>query len=90
MVKPKTRKASTQCWKDWAPRGGKRRGTCCCNCRSHRALFSHPWVDGKTSHRVGWACCVDGFGRYRATLSNRHGLCEMHEPRVEANKEEKP
>jgi hypothetical protein len=68
------------CWKSWDPDGRGPRGICCCNCKSHRKLFSHPWVDKKPfSHTLGWVCVTDGVDPKRATLSNKHGLCELHE-----------
>lgn len=76
------------CWKTWNPDGRGPRGTCCCNCASHRSLWSHPWVDGKpVTHRTGWACVSSGLSTRKATLSNRHGLCELYEPRAAAKAE---
>lgn len=71
---------SSDCWKSWNPDGRFERGTCCCNCKSHRELFSHPWVDKKPfDHALGWVCVTDGIDPQRATLSHRHGMCELHE-----------
>jgi hypothetical protein len=72
-----------ECWKGWKPAHRQvPDGRCCCNCVSHKGLHSHPWVDKKPmSHKIGWVCVTDGLSPRIATISNRHGLCELHEYR---------
>ena len=71
------RKDESVCWKPWSPDGKAPRKTCCCNCRNHIPVYSHPWADGKPmNHLWGWICAETCLG---AMLARRHGLCELHE-----------
>lgn len=57
---------------------------CCCNCKYHKKIYGHPWVNGKSIlTSLGYCCTVflhstvepaDGV-----TASQRHGLCECWE-----------
>ena len=50
---------------------------CCCKCKFHHSLFSHPWVDGKPmNNQVGWICLMPEF-EGKAILSKEHGMCEL-------------
>ena len=62
----------TVCW-DFHP------GECCCVCKNHYALYSHPWVNGlPTNHLIGWLCLAAVSDRGRcAVLSGPHGYCEV-------------
>jgi len=77
---------SVHCFKDEEPMVG----SCCCNCKHHAVVISHPWVDGNPCvHEDGWVCTVrhdDPEDISQVMKSRRHGLCELHE--VNENKEE--
>ena len=54
---------------------------CCCNCKSHHNLYSHPWVDEHPiSHKAGSACVVIIDRKMHILLSNEHGACELYDP----------
>jgi len=59
------------------------KGQCCCKCRFHHPLFSHPWIDHKPiSHQDGWICLMPEF-EGRAVKSKEHGMCECFTEGVE-------
>jgi len=56
-------------------------GSCCCICKHHQAIYSHPWVNGlSTNHLLGWICtALSDDGHRRAMLASPHGYCELFE-----------
>ena len=82
------------CWKDSRPGIGE----CCCLCRYHFPLMSHPWVDkNPINHQAGWVCTVFatpnvveqmGGGKLEIVLSNEHGQCELFQERSKRSVEE--
>ena len=52
-------------------------GNCCCECKYHYQIYSHPCVDGK-SDLFGYVCIPPAFNG-KGELSNEHGICEMFE-----------
>ena len=68
------------CQKNLKPGWGVKAGECCCSCRNHMPIYSHPLADGKPiGHLFGWACVNEFLG---ATLSGDHGICEIYEKGV--------
>ena len=76
-----------------------RHNECCCNCKHHLTLTSHPWVNGLSiMHQIGWVCAVavamdKGIGGRWCQLSREHGACELYDraedgPVCEQTKEE--
>ena len=75
-----TKPDKSECQKNFKDGKGFKGGECCCNCKNHMPIYSHPWVDGKPCGNLfGWACVNAFIG---ATLSGKHGLCEIHEKGV--------
>lgn len=83
---------------DYIP-GWLQNNECCCNCRHHLKLMSHPWVNGfSITHQIGWLCAVDlvmtkGVEGQKAQLSQGHSVCELYQrvedgPFCERTKEE--
>ena len=83
------------CWKPWEGSTGKAHNQCCCNCKNHFKLFSHPWVDHKPiTNQVGYVCSLDIESLVTNVvdnddrgmiLSNEHGLCECWEAKPSNN-----
>ena len=49
---------------------------CCCECKYHYAVYSHPCVDGKPmSNHFGYVCIPPEF-YCKGVISNEHGFCE--------------
>ena len=53
---------------------------CCCLCKHHCELSSHPWVNKQTG-RLGWVCIIKADDVNHAMLCNEHfvGGCEMYD-----------
>ena len=52
---------------------------CCCECKYHYAVYSHPCVDNKPmSNLYGYVCIPHEF-YCKGVISNEHGYCEMFE-----------
>ena len=52
---------------------------CCCECKYHYAVYSHPCVDGKTmSNLYGYVCIPPEF-YCKGVIANEQGYCEMFE-----------
>ena len=53
---------------------------CCCMCKHHCQLSSHPWVN-KQSGKLGWVCIHHCEDTKYAMLCNEHfvGGCEMYD-----------
>lgn len=55
---------------------------CCCICKMHLKLMSHPEVDGKgMSNQDGWICLAFAASDGIAVKINEHGLCEAFIPK---------
>jgi hypothetical protein len=55
-----------------------RNKTCCCRCKNHKTIYSHPWVDGKSITDIyGYICDATKYGMNNIIISNEHGECEL-------------
>ena len=60
-------------------------GNCCCECKYHYVIYSHPCVDGKPmSNFYGYVCIPTEFNG-KGVVSNKHGYCEMFEKELNKN-----
>jgi len=62
-----------------------RSARCCCSCKYHKVLKSHPWVNGMSiKHTLGYVCTQDIWSDGKEAgmnvmASGPHGLCESWE-----------
>jgi hypothetical protein len=73
------------CFEGWREEDGNSSGSCCCNCKYHRAIVGHPWnkslaTKSSITTVIGYGCTVPDMPAI-VFFEKGHGMCEMHKRR---------